>query len=391
MTRHEFEEQMKDKLQEQQFAPREDLWLKLQAELQQNNAAPRKVWLFAPMKMAASAAVLLSLGLATFYVVKEYNHETIGPSVVKQQSTEPSKSNIIPSTIPTQQPVSITQNQVNNSIRVAVKNNHNIKQQFSEGREGESHVVLPLEKPPEVVQPNNTSNTAKNDAVKNGNGQRKEQDPTAFGKDLYYAGNNLNKTDKAIHLGMTANVGSSTISNVGYQVGVVGQGNLNQTFFVEAGLTVASNTVNTSNDYTFPGVSISNDGFVNSSEKTSTDIKADYTRNVISVGFTPAIGIKATKQLSFSTGGSVYRNLNPSLSLDNKSEIDPNALSNNIINRTQNVANWDLGLNCNASYKVTKSLSLNVNYRKGLTDYLQQDNKYIKNSGVQFGLKFLFR
>jgi hypothetical protein len=54
------------------------------------------------------------------------------------------------------------------------------------------------------------------------------------------------------------------------------------------------------------------------------------------------------------------------------------------------VANWDIGLTCAAGYKVTKQLSFNVNYRKGLTNYLQQDNKQIKNSGVQLGLKYVF-
>lgn len=385
MTRHELEGQMKDKLQELQFAPREDLWLKLQADIPQNNAVPKRARLFAPLRIAAAAAAVLLIGLFTFYFLEEDNRKVIEPAVVKYPSAETKIQNTVPPAAPVQQPGSTKQNQNNNSIHLAGKNNHNAPQQFLEIREGESHVVLPLEKSPDILPQNNAVNTAKNEVIKN-----YQPESSAFEKDLYYANHNGAKPEKAIHLGMTANVGSSTISNVGYQVGVIGQRNLNQTFFVEAGLTVASNTVSTSNDYTFPGVSMSNDGLVNSSERTSTDIKADYTRNVVSVGFTPAIGIKATRQLSFSTGGSVYRNLNPSLSLNNESDIDPDALSNNIINTTQHVANWDLGLNCNASYKVTGNLSLNVNYRKGLTDYLQQNNKYIKNSGVQVGLKFLF-
>jgi hypothetical protein len=123
--------------------------------------------------------------------------------------------------------------------------------------------------------------------------------------------------------------------------------------------------------------------------KTTSQVQANYARNIISVGFNPSVGVKVTRRLSVSTGGAVYRNLNPSLELTNASDIEIAALTKDIISTSQTVNSWDLGLTCNADYKVTKNLSFNVNYRKGLTDYLQQNNKYIKNSGVQLGLKFM--
>ncbi|KAA5536950.1 PorT family protein [Taibaiella lutea] len=382
MNRNEFENSMKSKLQEQQFVPREDMWLCLQADLQQKPPAKKNLIFLAPLKIAAGV-LLAAFGTMTVYLINNNKGTTNTQVITVNKTITSSQPKEIPQ--PQNEPETIIAVTINPGKAIAAQKTANTKQQINKDVKAIEKIVPGIASTPATAQSNHTIPVAGNEHMNDDPGPRLQPEE----RNNFYADNNT-YNPKPVNVGLLANVGSSTVSNVSYQVGVMGRGDLSKTVFVEAGLTLASNTVSNSNRYSFPGVSMSNDGFQNSSEKNNTNIKADYARNIISVGFTPAVGIRATKRLSFTTGAALNRNLNPTLTLTNENDIESAALTNNIISTSQKVANWDIGLTCAAGYKVTRQLSLNVNYRKGLTNYLQQDNKQLKNSGVQLGLKFIF-
>lgn len=395
MNRNEFENWMKDKAEEQQFLPSEDLWLKLHADLQKPAAGQKKAFFLPWMKIAASVLIILSLGVATTYFIKDNDQKDNVIVVNKNQNNLPQqtnshKQNTLPETnTPAENNIAKVLPDINNKNHKAfIAADTYIKPQQNGNLFFKNKEEIPA---PEIAQTNKTEpknqkeispeNKSKN--YTNTDNKQPDIDRTLYAKN--------NEGQQAINLGMSANVGKSSISDVvGYQVGVVGRGNISKRIFVEAGISLASNTVSYSNQHSFPGVEMGSDGLANYSNNTTTNVQANYSRNVISVGVTPSVGIKVTKKLSLSTGGALYRNLNPLLELTNENDIENAALSKDIISTSQKVSNWDVGVTCNADYKVTKNLSFNVNYRKGITDYLQRNNKYEKNSGVQLGLKFLF-
>ena len=395
MNRNEFENWMKDKVEDQQFLPSEDLWLKLQADLQKPAAGQKKVFFLPWMKMAASVLIILSLGVATRYFIKNNDRQdNVIVATEKQnkasQQINDSKQNTPSVTItPTTDNLTRVQPAVNkNSNKVFHTSDRYLKPQqnnnlFIKNKEEITNpVIVQTNKPEQKNQVEILPEKEHKNYANNNRQPLPDMDGPLYVKN--------NKEHQAINLGMSANVGKSTISDLGYQVGVVGRGNISKRIFVEAGISVASNTVSYSNQHSFPGVEIGSDGLTNYANNTTTNVQANYSRNVISVGVTPSIGVKVTQRLSLSTGGAVYRNLNPSLALTNENDIESAALSKDIISTSQKISNWDVGVTCNADYKVTKNLSFNINYRKGITDYLQKNNKYEKNSGIQLGLKFLF-
>jgi len=382
MNRNEFENSMKSKLQEQQFVPREDMWLRLQAELEKKPPARKSLVFLAPLKIAAGV-LFVALGSISVYLINSSNKENT-PAITTNKTIKPAA----PTTIPQPQeeePATIIVTNVHPVKTIAGKKNVVTAPQANKDKKAADETAPHIATTQTTQQNNNNTRIADKDN-KNDNPFGRPQ-PEERGN--FYASSKTPDT-RSLNVGVIANVGSSTVSNVNYQVGVLGRGDLSKTIFVEAGLTLASNMVNSSSQYNFPGVAMSSDGFQNASEKSSKNVKADYTRNIISVGFTPSVGIKATKRLSFSTGAAVNRNLNPVLTLANENDIEATALTNNIITTSQKVANWDIGLTCAAAYKVSRQLSFNVNYRQGLTNYLEQNNKQLKNSGVQLGLKYVF-
>jgi hypothetical protein len=396
MNRNEFENWMKDKVEEQQFLPSEDLWLKLHTDLQKPAAGQKKAFFLPWMKIAASVLVILSLGVATTYFIKDNNQQENAIVINKKQNNLPqqtNKQNALPVThTPTTNNIAkILPNANNKANKAFVAADTYVKPQQNNNPFVKNKEEIPTQEIAQThkqEQKNQVEILPEKENKNYANNNRNRQPLPDTDNNLYVRNN---KEQQAINLGMAANIGKSSISDlVGYQVGVVGRGNISKRIFVEAGISVASNTVSYSNQHSFPGVAMGSDGLTNHANNTTTNVQANYSRNVISVGVTPSVGIKVTKKLSLSTGGALYRNLNPSLALTNEKDIESAALSKDIISTSQKVSNWDIGVTCNADYKVTKNLSFNINYRQGLTDYLQKNNKYEKNSGVQLGLKFLF-
>src|SRR5690606_5359140 len=123
------------------------------------------------------------------------------------------------------------------------------------------------------------------------------------------------------------------------------------------------------------------------SEPEPTTVNANYGRNVVSLGVNPSVGIRLSRNVSVSAGAAAFRNLNPTLQLTNEQQFDQAILNHNIVDADQNVTEWDLGLTCNADFKLTEHLSVNGNYRQRLTNYLNINNTFRKNSGFNIGLK----
>ena len=229
MNRNELENWMKDKAEEQQFLPSEDLWLKLQADLQKPAAGQKKAFFLPWMKIAASVLIILSLGVATTYFIKDYNQQDNVIVVNKKQNNLPQQTNI-----PKQNTIPETNTPATNNIAKILPNVNNktnksfiaadtyvkLQQNDNPFFKNKEEIVVP-----EIVQTNKTGpknqkeifpeNKNRNYTNINTDNERPDVDKALYARN--------DKEQQAINLGMAANVGKSSISDVvGYQVGVVG-------------------------------------------------------------------------------------------------------------------------------------------------------------------------
>lgn len=388
MNRNEFENWMKGKVEEEPYLPSEDMWNKLAGELQAPPPA-KKTLLFVPfLKIAASVVLLLSLGTAAvFYLKNDKDPAAIQHNLARNNMDIPEQTPAQNKEANTMSPGHIA----HNPAQIA-------KNKSTPGTKEQTKIAITMadtnasriaDHRPEVYKESAKEVPViadKRDKNNNHDIQAPAYSPYTNGYDRH------EKEGKGIDVGVAANVGKTNLgNNMGYQIGVVGRKEISKRIFVEATLAMASTNVSYSQQHNFQNVNISNDGAeFSASPGSTTNINANYARNIISVGFNPSLGIKVSRNLSISGGGAVYRNINPDLALTNKSEIESAALQYNIISTDEKVSQWDLGLTGNADYKITRQLSVNANYRQGLSNYLHYNNKYQKNSGFNFGLKYIF-
>lgn len=386
MNRNEFESWMKGKVEEEPYLPSEDMWQKLAGELQEPPPAKKTVLFIPFLKIAASAALVLSLGTAAFfYLKKEEEPVAIQNNIARINIALPNHTPSENGTTNTVTPASIALNPAQNTKGKSIpQTKGQDKIAISLTDTSASHVA---DHRTEVYKEPGKEMPVIADKREKGNKQESAPIYAPY-NDVY--GRQANGS-KGIDMGVAANVGKPSVGNMGYQIGVVGRKEISKRIFVEATLAMASTNVSYSQQHSFQNVNLSNDGLTSSiTPESKTNIKASYARNIISVGLNPSVGIKVTRSLSLSGGGAVYRNINPDLTLTNKNEIESAALQYNIISTEEKVSQWDIGLTGNADYKITKQLSVNANYRHGLSNYLHYNNKYQKNSGFNFGLKYIF-
>jgi opacity protein-like surface antigen len=131
-------------------------------------------------------------------------------------------------------------------------------------------------------------------------------------------------------------------------------------------------------------------GSIGSTSVEEKSVEARYGNDIISVGVSPSIGYHVTPRLALAAGVALYRNLDQSLTLKNEESIDRATLSNNVISSSQQIGKWDAGITGNASYNVSRKLAVDVQYRYGLSTYMRQDDKAVRNSGVGLGLNYMF-
>jgi len=384
MNRNEWEQRMKDLAEEQSFPPEEAGWLKLSAALQQpaQAAVARRRLFLTPLRMAAAAALLLSAGAAVWTGLRKTGREpglqvSYHPGLPSATKAALPSSEAVPAPVPNTigltasvpaHPVATTNTIAQTNVPPAENN----------AVTTEAEITAPASSTG-LASPVNENRPAGKENLPEG--------PALWQGDVY-ATNSTTPPAPALHLGVNAQISSSTVSQAVYQVGVIGRRELSRKLYIEAGLALASNTVNNVSKHTFS--TIEHNAASGVSSISTSEVEADYSRNIVSLGFSPSIGLKATRKLSVSAGAAINRNLNPFLAITNSAEIAEDALSKHIVSTSQAITNWDIGLTCNAGYQVTQHLSMSIGYRRGLSDYLLQNNSYLKNSGVQFGLKYLF-
>ncbi len=193
-------------------------------------------------------------------------------------------------------------------------------------------------------------------------------------------------TEKNLKLGVAAQMSSSSVGRAQYQLGVVAYKNLSRRVFTQAALVVASTDVRYTQENIFSTVRTGSLSSTSADQKT---IDANYQQNIISVGFTPRIGYWLTRHFAVSCGVAVYRNLDQQLQLKNENSIDAAALDNDIISSTKSINEWDFGISGGVSYKAGSRLSMELQYRQGVSGYIQLDGKAIRNSGLGVGLSYL--
>ena len=388
MNRNELEQWMKDRLDEQPFAPSEDGWGKLQAALSSPPPAKdsRKAILSLPVwaKVAASVSFLIAAGTAGYLGLRKT--VTDQPVAISAPSI-PSK-NIPLQPVPAQTSVvKIPVADPSIPVAAATKSATSQTPPVQASHQNIQPAATPEEplaqQPVVVVTPD-----APSPQTPLPEQPRKKNNTSYPAYPDYPAYDGQERARERINLGVAAGVGRVTVGNMQYQLGIVGRKKIADKLYAEATVSVASTNVSYTQDRNFTGVTNADQG--HGLQATKQLVVSKYARNVISMGISPAVSYKILPVVALSIGGSVYYNLNQSLELENSGDIAQEAFSNNLINTTAPISKWDAGITGGADCRVTRRLSVNAQYRHGLSNYLYQDNKPVKNSGLNVGLKFLF-
>jgi len=392
MNRSEFEHWMKEKMEQQPFFPSEDKWNKLQQELQQPRPR-RQAFIFFPfVKIAAGIVVVAGLGSGIYFLNNTSETSDVPARTASLDATKPSANPEKPAA--EYEPAAAQGTWAHSTEIAKAATGHQqtkpswlpaettVLQPSAPQDEGE---VLPAlqethTKPAIIVTKNKLEEQVKQQA-----------DPKS---PVYYAlheeENGRSTRGSGIGLGLAANIGKPSVGSIGYQVGLVGRKEINSHLYLEAAIAMASTTVSYSEQHTFPGLAAGFDQMENLTKSEPTTVNANYGRNVVSLGVNPSVGIRLSRNVSVSAGAAAFRNLNPTLQLTNEQQFDQAILNHNIVDADQNVTEWDLGITGNADFKLTENLSVNANYRQGLTNYLNINNAFRKNSGFNIGLKYIF-
>lgn len=398
MNTSEMEQRMKELLEEQEYTPAEGAWERMHTAL--HPAPPsRKTLFLLPLplgKIAAAAALILTTGLGGYLWLgnKTVNPEQPG-KVIATEHTAPIKEHITPA------PVSEGRTDAATPTAYEREPEHRAGHRQVRQQAALEPDKLPPAQHPATPQPA-ISDIAK--ATPAGN-NKQEPVPSAalpslreaelarqqearrkardyFRQDAPESG----QERKGLNLGFAANIGKPSQGDVQYNVGVVARKDLSARIYAEANVSLASTQVNYSERLSpaDPGFgSLGSD--LQAESMGGKDIALNYTSNILSVGIAPAIGLKATKNISLSVGGDVYKSLNRDLKLK-KEQADGFLNAEAIPGRA--VTDWDAGIKAQMDYQLGKRFSVNTQYRQGLTQFIQIDGRTIRNSVFNVGLKY---
>jgi hypothetical protein len=379
MNTSELEQRMKQLLEEQEYAPTDASWQKMHEALHPPLAKRRSLLLLLPAwKMAAAVALLLTGSLGAYLFLKE--EKKTAPAVAIQK-VDPQQT--APATGPEENIADITEtvpettagtHQPAIAIVPAAKNKlvHDTAVQAP-------HVAAQQDLPPAVV-PGAQKPSPQNSLEQQSSQQQRNYLPVFQHTPPDYE-------RKTINLGLAANIGKPSLGNVQYNVGVVARKDIGSRIFAEANVSLASTQVNYSEKIASE-VALSGVGdFSSESANPPREIMLNYSSNVIAVGVAPVIGLKATRNLSVSVGGDVYKTLNRNL--DFKNSPDATLKNASVTPPAKVITDWDAGVKAQLDYRLGKRLSMNTQYRQGLTQYiLVNGNKPIRNSIFNLGFKY---
>lgn len=401
MNQNELEQRIREKLGDRQFPPDERGWERLQAALPRSADEPpagrdRKIIFLLPMwgKIAASVAALITAGTIGYFAIRQQPY-TPASTAVATQKAAPAKA--APQTIVP--PVTDTHDQTatqSSSITPSPLNDQPIARQPERKtqlmKDGQDVRIPLLPQQPEHVQqvPEQQIAVTHPEPVKQQQIQSPQADPIRqqiLQPDLPIYPQEPQEIKNGVNIGVAALVGKVSVGNMNYQLGVVAHQQISDKVFAETTLALAATDVSYTQSQRFNGVATGNQLVAGVSY--SRVVNTEYRQNVISMGVAPAIGYKVTRQISLSVGGAVYRNFNQSLNMQEDDEITKAAASSDATG-TPSINIWDAGLTGGAEYKVTKKISINAQYRYGLSNYINIENRTVRNSGMNVGLKCLF-
>lgn len=380
MNTSELEQRMRELLEEEEYHPPATAWNKLKEELQPPASPARTVFLLPAWK--AAAAVVLFLGLAaTGYLFLRQTpsapatgtgniaHIPQASPAVRQETKK------TPEAIAGLQQARRPHATVKSPAAPSIARNAAAAQLPATQPKEVEHTPIPEKQATPPVAQINQPVPAVPGAHTN---------PTGHTSPLQ-SWEPATEKDHRFKLGIAANVGKPSLGDYQYNVGVVARQPLGDKFFAEATVALASTQVGYSERITAPGKTGSIGSGDGMSNVSATD--ARYASNILSVGIAPAIGFKATKNLSVSLGGDLYKSLNRTLALQqDMGQLDKAGYT--MVTPDKNVTDWDAGVKAQADYRLGRKLSLNMQYRQGLTRFILIEDKSIKNSAFNIGLKY---
>lgn len=381
MNISDFERLLREGNLPQDFPPEEDKWLKLEQDLEKRRrrggviAFPKRLsW-----ALAASVLLLISFGLYHHYTMSNGNVELAGKRV-----TQP----VTPSAL---QPDSILTQIHQANITPTGLAGSTPKRHIQSTNSAHRQNVIPPRV--ETVLPPDTAAVVKNkDEARiyelpvrdpqrkpaRGQGTLHEPDNTAY--DV--------ATSRKFNFGVSALYGLSDISKGQYRVSVDARRNLSKRVFANMQLIASAAKITANTSYEYQVINIGPPGAVPSGG--TQQAEANYSGNIYTLGLSPSIGFRVTKNVALSAGPDLQKALGGTVSLRNK-EVFRNQINNqSLIDEQQPVAGLDLGLQSAAQVAVNRRLALTLLYRYGLTDYLKKADGAIRNSFLSIGLSYQF-
>lgn len=383
MNTSELEQRMKELLGEQEYTPTDASWEKMHEALHPSSSKRNLLLLLLPAwKMAATVGLVLTTGLGAYLFLKKEEPKA-APAIATQHTTRQQASAAdraddaanITETVP--ETTSKASRQTIAIAPAAVK--HSLKDTAIT-----APAIVTRQETPSVAP-----QTAQESPAVHNNLAQQDQQPSNTRHNYPPAFNKAQPESerRSINLGLAANIGKPSLGNVQYNVGIVARKELSNRIFAEANVSLASTQVNYSEHIASESALSGVGDFATESSNPPKEIMLNYSSNVIAVGIAPVIGVKATRNLSVSVGGDVYKTLNRNLSFKNSPDA---TLKNELVTPPGKViTDWDAGVKAQLDYRLGKRLSMNTQYRQGLTQYILVNGpKPIRNSNFNIGFKY---
>lgn len=383
MNRDELEQWMKSSLAEQEFRPDEAGWMKLRAAMDTpagKDHRKKALILLLPKRtrVAASAAILIAAGSLLYLGSRKHENRTVHTAKVQPASlpSAPEQPKALAAALPDPQYL-----QPSGTSRPPVKKETAaIHPAADSTHEPEVYAHIPQAAGQADTPADNINIYA----------QVKTDVPSGPGSfDLLYSPGE--QSSPSFNLGIAAQVGKANVGNMRYQVGLVAHQEISGNLYAEATLALAATEVSYMQTSSYPSLTVSSGSFNSTNTSiASKSVEAQYANNVLSAGVSPALGYRLTPKLALGCGMSLYRNLNPTVSLKEDAAMDQAVLDNHLLSESNPVSNWDAGLTGNAAYTIGSKLALSIQYRHGLSTFMYREGQPVRNSGVNMGLKYLF-
>jgi hypothetical protein len=374
MNRDELEQWMKDSLDKKEFIPDDAGWNKLQAALPVKNDRKKAVVFLLPkgLKIAASVMLLITTGSLLYFMNRNSGHKAETITKTKTRPLPPAVFQEVEATAISGNNQSTAIDRRVNTNRTDTKSTDAIVQLIDSTYRNTIYTAhsepVPLPDSPAIKVTAYTNTPTDPDFLN-------PRPPAEL------------SNSSSLNFGVAAQFGKANVGNMRYQFGVVAHQKISEKFYAEATIALASTEVSYIQKSNFPSLTVS--AYAGNSVG-SKSIDAQYGNNILSAGISPGIGYRIVPKLALGCGMTLYRNLNPVLTLQNDADIEKAAITNHLVSEKNSVSNWDAGLTGNAACNIGSRLTINVQYRYGLSTFMYFNNQAVRNSGFNMGLKYLF-